>query len=303
MHSIPRRQFMLGTLGSLAIAGLKPSRSLAIDPIGRTRPSHIKLSLAAYSYRQYLDLKKPKMDLFDFANLAADLGLDAIEPTSYYFPSSVDDDYLRRLRRHAFLLGLDISGTAVGNNFCLPAGPKRDEQIALVRTWIDRAAVMCAPVIRIFAGTTPRGESEETAYGWAVECMSQVLPYAGERGVMLALENHGGITTSPEQLLRLVKAVDSPFFGVNLDTGNFRGADPYAEMAELAPYAINVQVKTEISPGGGKKVEADLERIVSILRDARYSGYLVLEYEAEPEPIAAIPAHVKRLRDLLANSQ
>ncbi len=106
---------------------------------------------------------------------------------------------------------------------------------------------------------------------------------------MLALENHGGITTTPQQILKMVKAIDSPNFGVNLDTGNFRGADPYAEIAQLAPYAMNVQVKTEIDHGGGRHGRADLGRIIGILRKARYSGYVVLEYEAAARPAEGDP--------------
>jgi sugar phosphate isomerase/epimerase len=274
--------------------------SWAIPPIGRTRPSHLKLSIAAYSYRDYLTSKPPRMDLFAFANLAADLGLDAIEPTSYYFPANVTTDYLLRLKQHAFRLGLDISGTAIGNNYCLPPGPKRDEQLANTRHWIDRAAELDAPVIRIFAGSVPRDASEEQAVAWATLGIKESLPYAAQKGITLALENHGGITETPRQILRLVAAVDGPNFGVNLDTGNFHGDDPYAEMAELAPYAVNVQVKTEIHrKGSGSKEDADLGRVISILRDARYSGYVVLEYEAAEDPLAAIPRHIRKLRELI----
>jgi sugar phosphate isomerase/epimerase len=270
----------------------------AIGPIGRTRPSHLKLSIAAYSYRQYLTGQSPKMDLFDFVDLAADMALDAVEPTAYYFPPDVDSAYLHRLRQHAFRLGLDISGTAIGNNFCLPAGPERDKQMELTRTWIDRAAELDAPVIRIFAGSVPKGDDESAAVSRAIEGIRASLPYAAERGVALALENHGGVTATPEQLLRIVRAVDAPNFGVNLDTGNFQTADPYADLALVAPYAVNVQLKTEVHPSG-KRQDADLARLIQILRDAKYSGYVVLEYEAEEDPLTAIPRHIKALRSLL----
>jgi sugar phosphate isomerase/epimerase len=239
------------------------------------------------------------MDLFAYANLAADMGLDAIEPTSYYFPADVTTDYLHRLKRHAFLLGLDISGTAIGNNFCLPPGPKRDAQLELTRTWIDRAAELDAPVIRIFAGYVPKGAAGEQSVALAIEGIRDSLPYAAKKGITLALENHGGITETPAQILRLVRAVDGTNFGVNLDTGNFHGDDPYAEIAELAPYAVNVQVKTEVHRKGGGKEEADLARVISILREARYSGYVVLEYEAAEDPLSAIPRHIKKLRELI----
>ncbi len=273
----------------------------AIPPIGRTRPSHLKLSIAAYSYRDFLTGKKsPQFDLFEFVNLAADMGLDGVEPTSYYFPPDVTADYLNRLKLHAFTLGLDISGTAVGNNFCLPPGTKRDEEVSKTLRWIDHAAELDAPVIRIFAGNVPKGSTEDQAAAWAVEGIKAVLPHAAAKGIVLALENHGGITAKPEQILKLVKAIDSPNFGVNLDTGNFRGGDPYAEIAQLAPYAMNVQVKTEVQRDGSrKKEEADLARIIAILREARYSGYVVLEYEAAEDPLKAIPRHIKTLRQLI----
>ncbi len=298
-REILKRGMATAAAGIGALAGSPLAR--AIPPIGRTRPSHLKLSIAAYSYREYLTSKPPRMDLFKYVNLAADMALDAVEPTSYYFPKDVSDEYLHRLEQHAFMLGLDISGTAIGNNFCLPPGPKRDEQLASTRLWIDRAAVLDAPVIRIFAGNVPRDATEDQAVQWAIEGIKQSLPYAVSKGITLALENHGGITATPEQILKLVKAVDGPNFGVNLDTGNFRGEDPYAEMAELAPYAVNVQVKTEIHrKGASSNEDADLGRVIAILREARYSGYVVLEYEAAEDPIKAIPRHIKKLRELIS---
>jgi sugar phosphate isomerase/epimerase len=301
MHSPTRRGFLrraaVAATAPLALALVRPAR--AIPPIGRTRPSHLKLSVAAYSYRQYLAGDHPRLDLFDFVNLAADMALDGVELTSYYFPKDVTTDYLHRIKQHAFLLGLDVSGTAVGNDFCVPPGPARDQQLERMRTWIDRAAALDAPVIRIFAGSVARGDDEDKAVTRALEGIKASLPYAAEKGIVLALENHGGITSTPDQVLRLVQAVDAPNFGVNLDTGNFQSADPYADLARLAPYAVNVQVKTEVHRSG-KKEEADLSRVIGILRDARYSGYVVLEYEAAEDPMKAIPRHIQALRRLVS---
>ncbi|MFO0907970.1 MAG: sugar phosphate isomerase/epimerase family protein [Isosphaeraceae bacterium] len=302
MSLTTRRDFLRTTLTAATVGplALAATPACAIPPLGRTRPSHLKLSLAAYSYRQFLTGASPRMDLFDFVNLAADMALDAVEPTSYYFPTDVNEAYFHRLKQHAFVLGLDISGTSVGNNFCVPDGPEREKQLQLVRTWVDNAAALDAPVIRIFAGTVPRGDKEENAVARAIEGIKASLPYAAQKGVTLALENHGGITATPAQLLSLVKAIDAPNFGVNLDTGNFHGDDPYADLAELAPYAVNVQVKTEISRKGKKKEEADLARVVDVLREAKYSGYVVLEYEAAEDPMVAIPRHIKTLRKLIS---
>jgi sugar phosphate isomerase/epimerase len=303
MNSMTRRALLNRGLLSAAGLGLLTSgpAAWAIPPIGRTRSSHLKLSIAAYSYRDLLTAKPPKMDLFGFADLAADMGLDAIEPTSYYFPPNVTTEYLHQLKQYAFALGLDISSTAIGNNFCFPPGLKRDEQLELTRTWIDRAAELDAPVIRIFAGYVPKGTSEEQAVEWAIEGIKESLPYAAKKGVTLALENHGGVTATSSQILKIVRAIEAPNFGVNLDTGNFHVDDPYAELAEVAPYAVTVQVKTEIRRKGAEaSEEADLGRLISIIRDVKYSGYVILEYEAAEDPLKAIPRHIKKLRELIS---
>ncbi len=303
MRSIHRRDFLASAaLAALALPSALARPARAIGPIGRTRPSHLKLSLAAYSFRDSLQAKgqaKPSMDLFGFVDFCADQGLDGVELTSYYFPPDVKPAYLHRLKQHAFGLGLDVSGTSVGNNFCVSPGPNRERELGMMQSWIDVAAELDAPVIRIFAGTVPKGDREESAIEWALQGIRASLSYAMTKGVTLALENHGGITATPAQLLKLVRAIDSPNFGVNLDTGNFRGEDPYAELAELAPYAVNVQVKTEISRKGKAKEDADLARVIAILRDAKYSGYVVLEYEAKEDPAIAVPRHLKHLRSLI----
>jgi sugar phosphate isomerase/epimerase len=298
MPLVNRRQF----LASSAFAAFAGLSGFAMDPIRRTRPSHLKLSLAAYSFRDSLAPKsgKPSMDLFDFVEMAADMALDGVELTSYYFPPDANSDFFHQIKQRAFMLGLDISGTSVGNNFCVPPGPERDKQMALVKKWIDNASDLDAPVIRIFAGTIPKGETEEVAVARAIDGIKESLPYANQKGVTLALENHGGITATPGQLLKLVKAIDFPNFGVNLDTGNFHGEDPYADLAQLAPYAVNVQVKTEITAKEQAKQEADLSKVIGVLRDARYSGYVVLEYEAKEDPKIAVPQAIKQLRSLIA---
>lgn len=299
--SLPsRRSFLAQSL--IATLGASAARARPIDPIHRNQPSHFKLSLAAYSFRQELDFKAKKMDMFDFVNLAAELGLDAVELTSYWFPPEADSAYFHRLKLHAFRQGLDISGTAIRNDFCLPKGQKRDEDLASIRAWIDRAAELDAPVIRVFGGTAPKGEHEDSVIARVIEGIESVLPHAEKQGVALAIENHGGITLEPRQLLKIVRGVKAPegTFGVNLDTGNFHGEDPYADLAELAPFAINVQVKTEISRRGQKKESADLARIIALLREAKYSGYIVLEYEAAENAREAVPRHIKELRALIS---
>ncbi len=239
------------------------------------------------------------MTLDEFIAACAEMNLDGVELTSYYFPKDLTPEYLLHVKELTFRLGLDISGTAIGNDFCLPPGDARDATLALTRRWVDIAATIGAPVIRIFAGNVPKGDVESAALERCVMGINESLDYAAGKGVFLALENHGGITATPEQLLAIVKNVKpSPWFGVNLDGGNFRSDDPYADLARIAPYAVNAQLKTEISRNG-KKETADLGRIVKILIDAGYRGYIVLEYEAAEDPKTAVPRHIEELRNII----
>ena len=298
-----RRQFLGWT------AGLAGSRLAAapIDPFKRVGKPAYKLSLAAYSMRQFLEAKagaRPKMDLFGLLDYAAELGLQGIEPTSYYFPKTFDAAYLNELKRQAHLRGLDLSCGAIRNDFCRKAGPQLDADLRHCETWSEHYARLGCRAIRIFAGTVPKGDSEGDALRRCISATEQACAAAGKSGVILALENHGGITSKVDTMLEIIKAVQSPWFGVNLDTGNFReGPDPYVDLAKIAPYAVNVQVKIEVSrkvAGKSKTEETDYRKIVQLLKAAGYTGWLALEYEGKEDPYTGIPKALDKLRNALA---
>ena len=278
------------------------SRARAIDPFERPKPGRLKLSLAAYSMRKLLTAKgdkKPDMDLFDFVDFCHQQGLPGAELTSYYFPEKVTNRYLLRLKRHCHVMGVSISGGAIRNDFCSDDDAKVAADLAHTKKWVDHYARLGAPAIRIFAGKEVKGEPLETTLKrCAVNCQT-ACDYAAKKGVMLALENHGGVTAKAEGLLGIVRQVESPAFGVNFDSGNFRStADPYEELAKIAPYAVNAQVKVEMHPEG--RTEAtDLPRVLSILKDAGYSGWVALEYEAAEDPLVAIPRWLEQLKDIM----
>ncbi len=225
------------------------------------------------------------------------MGLEGTEPTSYYFPKQVTPEYLRHLKHLAFRLGLDISGTAVGNDFCHPPGARRDGQIAHVKQWIDWAEILGAPVIRIFSGNPQGGQAVDEAHRLAVEAIEECCDYAGRHGVFLALENHGGLTTKVDGMLRLVHDVKSAWFGVNFDSGNFHSEDLYGDLAKIAPYTLNAQIKVTVSGPDGKRVPSDFRRLAQILTDAGYRGYIVLEYEENEDPRVACPRYMDQLRE------
>ena len=304
---VSRRHFL-----STSLAALSATTLPGIEPINRAGKSRMQLGVAAYSFREHFQWmrdkeQKPKGDLkpwsiLDFIDWCADNNVPGAEVTSYFFPPDVDEKFLLEVKRHAYLRGVQLAGTAIGNNFALPKGEKLDEQIAYTKKWIDYAALMNAPHIRVFAGPQPKDLSEEQAVANCLEAYQECLNYAAKKGVFLGLENHGGIVAEPDNLINMVKAAKSPWAGINWDSGNFHTEDPYGDLAKIAPYAINVQLKMEMSPKGSKKGEgqpADVPRLLKILRDANYQGWFTLEYEVAADPLGEVPKILEMLRPLL----
>ena len=297
----PRREFLKsalgGGLGLAALGLLKPSILSAVEPIQRAGKARLFLSCAAYSFRDSFQHKDPakRISLFQFIDFCADQGLEGAELTSYYFPPKLDEAFLLQVKRHAFLRGVAISGTAIGNNYCVPEGEKREAQMLLTRQWVDRAALVGAPHIRVFAGSKG-GLDAAAAKRLCIQALEECGEYAGRKGIFLGLENHGGIVAEADELLDIIRAVKSPWVGINLDTGNFHSDDPYGDLAKCAPYAVNVQIKVEIQKRGAKAEPTDLTRIARILREVNYQGYVALEYEAAPDPWQAVPGWLEKMR-------
>ena len=319
MNTVTRRDFLKLSAAASVAATLAPSftttASAAAAPAGanpfqRTGKPRLLLSLAAYSFRDTFPIMRGKpntkvaagqgTDMFKFIDYCAAHGCDGAELTSYFFAEE-SDDYLLKLRRHAFLRGVAISGTAIGNNFSLPPGPKLTVEIATTKKWIDRAALLGAPHIRVFAGNIPKDAKNFTraeADKVVIKSLEEVGDYAAKKGVFLGLENHDSIG-SAATLLPMVKAVNNPWVGINLDSGNFRTDDPYKDFAECVPYSLNVQFKVEIH-AGKTNVPADLKRFTKILRDGGYQGWIALEYEAKESPAVAVPRYLAEMKALFA---
>lgn len=312
-HPISRRSFgrsaLLGSVAGSALLSIGGRLLSALEPFAHTKTPRLRLGLAAYSFRDHFTpgeknppLSTPDakpLDMFGFVDYCAEHGCDGAELTSYYFPKDISPDYLMRLKRHAFLRGVEISGTAVGNTFTHSAGAERTKEVAAVRLWIDRAAALGAPHIRIFAGSVPKGLSAAEAKKNCIETTREVAAYAGEKGIFLGIENHGGIVAEADQLLDIVRSVDSPWVGINLDIGNFNTQDPYADLERCAPYAVNVQFKTDIHPKGQKPHTTDLPRVVKMLQQAKYQGYFTLEYESSQDPWSGVPQWLQKMRSSL----
>jgi sugar phosphate isomerase/epimerase len=299
-----RRQF-LKTMMALPVAGAFGTLSNIQHALSQQKPdrkggARLKTSLNAYSFDA--SLKDGSMNLELLLDFCAGKGFDGVDLTGYYFPGYPevpDDAYLYRIKRKAFLLGLDISGTGVRNDFTYADGDRRKADVALVKNWIISAAKLGAPVIRIFAG-----KQDTTGYTWErvadrmVKDITECVNFGREHGVLVAVQNHHDFIKSADQALTILSMVDSPWFGLILDTGSFRADDPYREIAIAAPYAVNWQIKENIFVAG-EQVRTDLGKIVKIVRESGYRGYLPIETLGPGDPKVKVPLLLEELQNAL----
>jgi sugar phosphate isomerase/epimerase len=300
MKLFNRRQFL-----STAAVAATAVPALAIEPFQRSSPHFSGLSMTSYSLKPHMRWwnGKPtdgKLDMLGFLDYCAELGLDGAELTSYFFESPVEPTYINRIKRRAHLLGLDVTSGAMDNNFGHP--PDSDvtrQQMQYFRTWLDHFADLGASAVRVFASKSrPKDATDEQVIANVTANLQQALAYAEKRGVMLGLENHDFVKNI-DYLLTILQAIDSPWLGVIWDSANLAPTpDPYADLARIAPYAIVAQVKV-MTRVNDKSTPADFSRLVKILRDARYRGYLVFEYEEPEDPYKEIPKYVQQLRKLM----
>ena len=287
---ITRRHF-LPTLPLLPFAAQAAAPHLAG---GRAR---LKTAICAYSFRKALG--DGSLSYNDLVDMAVENQVDGIDATVYWFPESGLDSFLTSFRRKAYLAAVEIPSIAIRSNLCKERAGDQQQEAAWLMHWVDIADRLGASHIRVFGGTVPEGKSEDQASQWVSDILKRAADYAGTKGVILGLENHGGITLHAKRIIEIVKRVDHPYVGINLDTGNFR-TDPYAQMEMCLPYAVNSQFKVNIAGADGKRERSDWDRIVKMFADAGYRGYFALEYEAEEDPSTAVPRHLKEIRRLVA---
>ena len=298
-------------LGSAAQAALAPAR--------RTGGPRLKTALNAYSFSKLLnDHAKGRgagMTLLQLCDFCARHDFDAVDLTGYFFPGYPEvpaDGVLLEVKRRAFDLGLDISGTGVRNNFTTADKALRTEGVRHIQQWVEVAARLGAPVLRVFADTQMKAQTWETASGgvpreqveeWIAADLRVCAQHAAKFGVIIGVQNHGDFLKTGAEHLSLIQRVDSPWSGPIVDTGYDKSADPYADMAQVAPFAVNWQIK-ESPFGAGHAVRTDLPRLLTLIRLAGYRGYLPIETlsaaGAEYDPFKVVPAFLAELRVAIA---
>jgi sugar phosphate isomerase/epimerase len=271
--------------------------------------THIKLALNAYSFNDLLMGKgqpdnKPTLTLPELLDWCAVQNIEAIDVTGYYFPGYPGvptDEYIYELKRKAFKLGIDISGTGIKNNFASPDPAVRKADVERAKQWIIVAEKLGAPVLRLFAGEIPKGYENkwDEVAGWMIECYKECAAFGAQHGVIIGIQNHGDMLQTADQCIKVVKAVNSKWSGIILDTGNFKVKDPYTDIEAVIPYTTNWQVKESVFELGNP-IKTDIPRLIKIIKKSGYRGYIPIETLAVKgvpyDPYKLVPALLKDLK-------
>ena len=309
--TISRRTLLGAGLGLVPAATLQTSSSAPTPAqAAATDGGRIRLAVSTYSYWHFRTERYPVDRVIE---QAARLGFDGVEILHRQMTEETPA-YLNRLKQLAFQNGIALVMLSIHQDFVSPDAAERQKDIDHTKRCLEMAGQLGIPAIRLNSGRwgtirsfddlmKVKGEEPPIegyaladALNWCVESIRACLPTAEREGVMMALENHWGLTTDVDTLLRIHKMVDSPWLGINLDTGNYPG-DPYEGIAKLAPHADIVQAKTYYGGGEWYTLELDYPRIAKILRDAGFTGWVSLEMEGKEAPETAVPKSLAVLRE------
>jgi sugar phosphate isomerase/epimerase len=317
MEPIGRRAFVVGAAAAGCGASLlSAGQTLRAKPVekaetrARRRGRGNPIAVSTYSFWRFK--KGLKLPIERCIDEAAAMGFDGVEILHIQMENE-SNRYLQNLKRRALINGLDLCGMSTHQGFVSPDKDKRQKNIDHTIKCIDLAYKLGIPIIRINTGRwgTTRsfdelmanrgvepvlpGYTEDDGFAWVIDSIEKCLPAAEKCGVILGLENHWGLSRTPEGLLRIVNAIDSPWLQVLLDTGNFL-ENPYAKLQRCAPQAVFMQAKTYYGGGIWYKLDLDYDRIAGIMRKHDFHGYVSLEFEGNEDYKTAIPKSLAMLR-------
>ncbi len=283
-------------LGQLALAPALFSTGFNYKPDPKS--VRVQLSVNAFSFNQ--ELRSGEMTFDDMMEYAADIGLNAVDLTGYYFdtyPGTPEDAELFRLKRKALSLGLNISWTGVRNDFSNPDVEARKQDIQLIKEWLEVSQKLGAAIMRIFSGRGDySGYTKEEVKSWMAKDLKTCATLAQEFGVIAGLQHHNDFLFKADEVIDMLKRVDSEWLGLVLDVGSLDDPDPYAEIAKLAPYANYWFVKEHVTQFG-KRVPVDMRKIADILKANNYQGYISFESLSDGDPRVIVEKMANSFRE------
>lgn len=300
-----RRKFLKVALSVPAIISGGGIFAISENVKTQNKYSHkFKLSLNLYSFNDLL--KEGKIDLFDVLDFCAEHNFDALDPTGYYFPGYPEvppDEFIYKFKRKAFLMGLEISGTGIRNDFANPDVAKRQADIELIKKWVEVSAKMGSPHLRIFTGKHDHeGYAKNQVMEWIAKDIRTCCEYGRQHGVMIGLQNHNEFLKTADDVDQLFEMVDSEWLGLNLDIGSYRQKNPYEEVAQNIHHAITWQIKENVWIDGTEQ-HTDFEKLFNIIKGAGYRGFLPLETLGKGDAFKKVQTLLNEVKDAIIQIQ
>ena len=258
-----------------------------------------RAGLVAYSFQKALAAKA--MTYEDLIPIVVEAGADGIDLTSYWLPTENLDPYLVSLRRLAWKNRVEIYSVGTRIQLAQATPEARERQLAETRKWVGVAQKLGASHIRVFASQQPAGATNEQVINYAAETFKAAADISGAQGIVLGLEDDGGITVHAQEAVEIVKRANHPYAGMNLDIGNFHPPKVYEQVEMAVPHAVSTHFKTTIANDDGRtRSPYDWDRVMKLLVAGGYKGYLGLEFEATGDPAVEVPATLRKLKSLAA---
>ena len=310
---VSRRTAMSALAGGAALAAGLP---MSIVPVMAdeakvaVRKRRVQFGVSTYSFWQFN--REELRDIETCIDLAAEWGFDGIEILHRQMTDE-SNSTLQKIKQRAFINGLDLCGFSTHQGWVSPDPEVRRKNTEHTIHCIELSYALGIPTMRVNTGRwgtsgsfddlmknrgiepVLEGHSEDEGFKWVIDGLTECLPAAERCGVTLGLENHWGLGRTPEGVMRIVKAIASPWLKTTLDTGNFL-EDPYDRLELMADDAVLVQAKTYYGGGLWYSLDLDYPRIAALLQKHDFGGYVSLEFEGKEDPRIAIPKSLAMLK-------
>ena len=304
-NELTRRAVLASGVGFAGTAGLAAAPA---NPA--VRPKYFHMSQSTINYQA--EFNAGKMDIFSFMDTCRALDLDGLDIHVSQLKSQVDRAYLKEVRRGCLNRGMPIASICVSTEFgrSAEAIPKELEK---ARVAMEAGMFLGAPILRTFVGSAPSPDKQNDAFRRGVDALRKTAEMGAELGMTVSLQNHSGLTSTGEDMLRFHREVNHPNFTLLLDTGHFAGRsgpngpkipgttydDYYRSIEQVAGLTQFVRAKVYDLDENGREKWIDYDRVFSILRKVHFNGFISMIYEGKADKFAVIPDAIRLLRSFV----
>lgn len=275
-----RQKLFYTMLAPLAIC------AAASAPAPKLRGGNI-LACETWSFRDLI--RGGKLDMLGVPEFYKEQGIPGISYNDMFFKTA-DDAYIDQVKAAVAKAGRVVTSYIIEGNLAMADEGKRKAQVELDKTKMRAAARLGAPVVRINVGNTGAEKADDTA---GVERVIKVfneelVPLARQLKLRIAIENHGGVSRTAANVVKIIHGTDPKRVGALVDFGNFPAESRYAEVAQVAPYAFITHVKVNVFDEKGEAAEYDFPRVLGLMKSNHYKGPISIEYEGKGDPVEGV---------------